>query len=81
MAQVALAWLRYRSVPVIPILGARKLNQLQDNLASLDLQLTPDQVKILDEASQVDLGFPYTMYAKDLVAGFRYGGLRQQIDA
>src|SRR5262249_35742052 len=81
MAQVALAWLRFRSVPVIPILGARKLNQLQDNLASLDLQLTPAQVKILDEASQVDLGFPYTMYAKDLVAGFRYGGLRQQIDA
>jgi aryl-alcohol dehydrogenase-like predicted oxidoreductase len=28
MAQVALAWLRYRPVPVIPILGARKLSQL-----------------------------------------------------
>ena len=39
--QVALAWLRYRPVPVIPILGARKLTQLQDNLASLDLQLSP----------------------------------------
>ena len=37
MAQVALAWLRYRSVPVIPIIGARKLSQLQDNLASFDL--------------------------------------------
>ncbi len=36
MAQVALAWLRYRPVPVIPIIGARKLTQLQDNLASLD---------------------------------------------
>jgi aryl-alcohol dehydrogenase-like predicted oxidoreductase len=34
MAQVALAWLRYRPVPVIPIIGARKLTQLQDNLAS-----------------------------------------------
>jgi aryl-alcohol dehydrogenase-like predicted oxidoreductase len=31
MAQVALAWLRYRPVPVIPIIGARKLSQLQDN--------------------------------------------------
>jgi aryl-alcohol dehydrogenase-like predicted oxidoreductase len=40
MAQVALAWLRYRPVPVIPILGARKLSQLQDNLASLDLTLS-----------------------------------------
>src|SRR6516162_10034994 len=34
MAQIALSWLRYRAVPVIPILGARKLTQLQDNLAS-----------------------------------------------
>ena len=37
MAQVALAWLRHRPVPVIPIIGARKLSQLQDNLASFDL--------------------------------------------
>jgi len=81
MAQVALAWLRYRAVPVIPILGARKLTQLHDNLASLDLQLSPDQVKALDEASQIDLGFPYSMYAKQLVSNFRYGGMRNQIDA
>jgi aryl-alcohol dehydrogenase-like predicted oxidoreductase len=36
MTQVAIAWLRYRTVPVIPIIGARKLSQLQDNLASLE---------------------------------------------
>ena len=42
MAQVALAWLRYRPVPVIPIIGARKLSQLEDNLASLDLTLSAD---------------------------------------
>src|SRR3989454_4209985 len=40
MAQIALAWLRYRPVPVIPIIGARKLLQLQDNLASFDLTLS-----------------------------------------
>ena len=45
MAQVALAWLRYRSGPVIPIIGARKLSQLQDNLASFDVTLSADQVK------------------------------------
>ena len=39
MAQVALAWLHHRPVTVIPIIGARKLTQLQDNLASLDLTL------------------------------------------
>jgi aryl-alcohol dehydrogenase-like predicted oxidoreductase len=79
MAQVALAWLRYREVPVIPIIGARKLSQLQDNLASLDLQLSAEQVKKLDEASRIEPGFPESMYAKELVRGFRYGGMREQI--
>ena len=79
MAQVALAWLRYRPVPVIPIIGARKLSQLQDNLASFDLTLSADQLKILDEASRIELGFPYDIYNKDMVRATVYGGLRGQI--
>ena len=79
MAQVALAWLRYRTVPVIPILGARKLTQLQDNLASFDLALSPDQVKTLNDASHIDLGFPQELYAKEFPRGLRYGGMRDQI--
>jgi aryl-alcohol dehydrogenase-like predicted oxidoreductase len=58
MAQVALAWLRYRPVAVIPIIGARKLSQLQDNLASFDLTLSAEQLKSLEEASCIELGFP-----------------------
>jgi aryl-alcohol dehydrogenase-like predicted oxidoreductase len=79
MAQVALAWLRYRPVPTIPILGARKLSQLQDNLASFNLALSPEQVKALDEASQIDTGFPYHFYAKEHVRAGAYGGMRDQI--
>ena len=79
MAQVALAWLRYRPVPVIPIIGARKLSQLQDNLASFDLTLSADQLKILDEASRIELGFPYDLYTRELVRAVAYGGLRDQI--
>jgi aryl-alcohol dehydrogenase-like predicted oxidoreductase len=79
MAQVALAWLRYRPVPVIPIIGARKLSQLQDNLASFDLTLSADQLKILDEASRIELGFPYDIYNKEMVRAMVYGGLRDQI--
>ena len=56
MARVALAWLRNRPVPVIPIIGARKLSQLQDNLASFDLTLSADQLTTLDEASRIELG-------------------------
>jgi aryl-alcohol dehydrogenase-like predicted oxidoreductase len=79
MAQVALAWLRYRPVPVIPIIGARKLSQLQDNLASFDLSLSKEQVQALDEASQIDLGFPYSLYGKEFVRAIAYGGMRDQI--
>ena len=79
MAQVALAWLRYRPVPVIPIIGARKLSQLRDNLASFDLTLSADQLKILDEASRIELGFPYDIYNKEMVRAMVYGGLRDQI--
>ena len=81
MAQVALAWLRYRPVPVIPIIGARKLSQLQDNLASFELALSAEQVKALDEASQIDPGFPYSFYAKEHVRANAYGGMRDQIMA
>jgi aryl-alcohol dehydrogenase-like predicted oxidoreductase len=56
MAQVALAWLRHQTVSVVPIIGARKLSQLQDNLASLDLELSPEQLKSLDAASRIEPG-------------------------
>jgi aryl-alcohol dehydrogenase-like predicted oxidoreductase len=79
MAQVALAWLRYRPVPVIPIIGARKLSQLQDNLASFDLSLSTERVQALEEASQIDLGFPYYLYAKEQVRAIAYGGTRDKI--
>ncbi|MBN9660111.1 MAG: aldo/keto reductase [Acidobacteria bacterium] len=79
MAQVALAWLQTRPVPVIPILGARKLSQFQDNLASFTLTLTEDQSKRLDEASRIEPGFPEKMFQRDLVQAIRHGGLRNQI--
>src|SRR3984957_4413515 len=75
MAQVALAWLRHRTVPVIPIIGARKVSQLQDNLASFDLELSSEQLKSLDDASRIELGFPQHLYEKEMVRTIRYGGV------
>jgi aryl-alcohol dehydrogenase-like predicted oxidoreductase len=79
MAQVALAWLRSRPAPVIPIIGARKLSQFQDNLASIDLSLSTEQLKMLDEASRIELGFPHEFYAKEMVVSLIYGGMADQI--
>jgi aryl-alcohol dehydrogenase-like predicted oxidoreductase len=79
MAQVALAWLHSRPVPVIPILGARKLAQLQDNLASLDLELSGDDLRILDEASRIEPGFPERLFANPFAQSLRYGGMRDRL--
>ncbi len=65
MAQVALAWLRHQTVQVIPIIGARKVSQLLDNLASLDLRLSAGQLKSLDRASRIEPGFPEGIYEKE----------------
>jgi len=79
MAQVALAWLRHQTVPVIPIIGARKVAQLQDNLASLDLELSAEQLKSLDGASRIELGFPQHMYEREMVRAVRYGGTWERL--
>ena len=80
-AQVALAWLRQRPIPIIPIIGARRLKQLRDNLACLNLTLDEAQLGRLDAASQVELRFPHDFYANDMVEGLIYGGMRDRIDA
>jgi aryl-alcohol dehydrogenase-like predicted oxidoreductase len=79
-AQVALAWLRQRPIPVIPIIGARRMEQFRDNLACLDLKLDKPLVERLDRVSAVELGFPHDFYANDMVRALVYGGLRDRID-
>ena len=73
-AQVALAWLRQRSEPVIPIIGARKLEQVKDNIASVSLTLDPAHVERLDTVSRIEMGFPHDFFATDLVRALSSGG-------
>jgi aryl-alcohol dehydrogenase-like predicted oxidoreductase len=59
-AQVAANWVRQqRQALMIPILGARSAAQLQDNLSILEWTLSQEQMERLDEASQIELGFPH----------------------
>lgn len=74
MTQVALAWLRHQTAPVILIIGARKVSQLQDNLASLDLELSAERLKSLDGASRIEPGFPQSIYDREMVRAIRNGG-------
>jgi aryl-alcohol dehydrogenase-like predicted oxidoreductase len=80
-AQVALAWLRHRRSPVIPIVGARRLDQMEANVAIVDLKLSPEEVRALDDASQIELGFPHDFLDKPMVKNFTFGGVRDLIDA
>ena len=71
-ARAALAWVLQRPGITSTIIGARTVEQFDDNLGSLDVKLGPEHVKALDEVSQPKLNFPY-----DFVRGsgpISYGG-------
>ncbi|HZJ50251.1 MAG TPA: aldo/keto reductase [Actinomycetota bacterium] len=60
-AQVAIAWVRQRGERNIPIVGVRKLDQLQDVLGSLEVVLSADQLARLHKVSEIEFGFPYNL--------------------
>jgi aryl-alcohol dehydrogenase-like predicted oxidoreductase len=78
-AQIALAWLRQRRNPIIPIVGARKLDQLRANLEIVNIELSDQQIQRLDEVSKIELGFPHDLFDKPMVRSFSSGRLRDQI--
>ena len=58
-SQVALAWAIAQPSISSLILGANSVSQLHDNLAALSVRLTQDQLQTLNDASALDLVFPY----------------------
>ena len=65
-SQVALAWLEDRPAVTSVILGARTTEQLADNLAAADVQLTPDETSRLTQASEPQTGvYPYGPLAQE----------------
>ena len=76
--RVAIAWVSAKGV--IPIIGPRTRAQLDDNLAAVEVSLTVDQVRRLDEASAVPLGFPYEMLAASAYQDRIAGGKRALLD-
>lgn len=73
-AQIALNWLLQKPGTIIPIIGARTIKQLEDNLGCLDFTLTSEQMAYLDLVSQIDLGFPHTFISSDMVKNLISGG-------
>ena len=59
--QIGLAWILSKDVVTSVIIGARKLEQLDDNLKSVDVMLTADDVHALDEVSRLSPEYPAWM--------------------
>jgi len=59
--QIALAWLLANPAVTSVIIGARRTAQLDDNLKSIDVALTDEDMKALDEVSRLPLSYPEWM--------------------
>jgi aryl-alcohol dehydrogenase-like predicted oxidoreductase len=57
-ARLSLAWLLAKPVVTSVIIGAKRLEQLQDNLAAMELTLTQHELRLLDEVSALALEYP-----------------------
>lgn len=72
-AAVALAWVQGRPGVNSTIIGARRIDQLHDNLAAFDVELTEAQIATLDKISKPVLGFPVEINNR-VAPGLAFGG-------
>jgi aryl-alcohol dehydrogenase-like predicted oxidoreductase len=69
VAQIALAWLLHQPQVTTIIIGAKRPDQLDDNLAAVDIELSADELATLNEVSALPIEYPAWMFA-------RQGGVR-----
>ncbi|QJD95046.1 aldo/keto reductase [Mucilaginibacter robiniae] len=79
-AHVALAWTMQQGFSCIPIAGATKVEQLQENLKALDVTLNAEQLQKLDEVSSISLGFPGDFFKEDGVKMNSFGGFYDRVE-
>jgi aryl-alcohol dehydrogenase-like predicted oxidoreductase len=77
MLDIALAWLRQKeahtSLSTVTILGPRNITQLEDNLSSLQVTLSAEEVESLTAISNISLGSPHEIIANSQSAIFGSG--------
>ncbi len=62
--QIALAWLLHQPAVTSVIIGAKSVEQLQDNIGAVQIRLDADQLKRLDDASRLPAEYPQWMIAR-----------------
>lgn len=79
-AHVALKWTMQQPLSVIPIVGATKEKQLEENLKVTDVIITEEDMNRLDEVSAIDLGFPGKFFNEDAVKMNTFGGFYNKVE-
>jgi aryl-alcohol dehydrogenase-like predicted oxidoreductase len=64
VAQIALAWLLHQRVVTTVIIGAKRVDQLEDNLAATSVRLSADELALLDKVSVLPAEYPGWMLAR-----------------
>jgi aryl-alcohol dehydrogenase-like predicted oxidoreductase len=67
-SQVALSWVRQGPALIVPLVGARTLEQIRDNLGCLNVALNDQQMERLNRVSAIVPGFPHNMLAREAEA-------------
>ena len=64
VAQIALAWVLHQPQVTTIIIGAKRLDQLNDNLAVVNIELSADELATLNEVSALPIEYPAWMFAR-----------------
>jgi aryl-alcohol dehydrogenase-like predicted oxidoreductase len=75
-SQVALAWTMRDPAVTSPIVGARTLAQLEDNLGALDVSFTDGDLAALEKVSGIELGFPHDFLDRPMTRNVMFGDIR-----
>lgn len=78
-AQVAIAWVLSQGYRYFPVVGARKVSQIEDVMGATELQLSAHHLKQLDDISAIDLGFPHDFLASEHILDMGKGEIRHRI--
>ena len=78
-AQLATRWTMQKSHTSIPIVGARRLDQIADSLKAAEMDIPVEVLEKLDEASAIELGFPHDFLRQDGVKHVSFGGDRDKL--
>lgn len=79
-AQVAMRWTMQKDFTSIPIVGGRKLYQMEDSLGCVNFEIPSELLNELNDVSAIEMGFPHDFLESDGVKYVVYGDTLRNID-